>query len=343
MKYQNLSAFEKHLQQAAKVHLSKVFLVVSACPYERKKIVETIVAAIRIEQSDFHFYAKEASQGPLEEEVNGLNTLSLLSGKQVLYLDSIDKLKKSGLTILTEYVMRPSPFAYLLLGSSSLKSLGDLYAKGKKELTVCDLSEEKPWDRKERFKRTLIHEAAKANKRFHEDAVEYLLENVGLNAPSLEQELIKLMTYVGDRREMTLQDARLLCGTHKSATAWQMAEAIVWKEALPCSGESMDLAMLLSFFSALRMQLQQGLILAVLVERKAAREEIVHYLPMAKPAALDKMLQIVKRRQTAFFKRALDLLFDLELLTKNGSLEPGTLFDLILAKISLLSNPSGEK
>ena len=105
----------------------------------------------------------------------------------------------------------------------------------------------------------------------------------------------------------------------------------------------MDLAMLLSFFSALRVQLQQGFILTVLIERKAAREEIVHYLPMVKPAALDKMLPIIKRRQTAFFKRALDLLFDMELLTKSGSLEPGVLFDLVLTKIFLLSNPSGEK
>jgi DNA polymerase III subunit delta len=340
LKYQNLPAFEKHLQQAAKVHLSRVFLVVSACPYERKKIVEKIVAAIRTGQRDFHWHAKEVSQGSLEEEIAGLNTVSLLSGRQGIYLDGIDKLKKSGLTTLVEYVAHPSPFAYLLLGASSSKNLGDLYTKGKRELIVCDLSEEKPWDRKDRLKRSLVDEATKAGKRFHGDAVDYLLENIGLSVPGLEQELIKLITYVGERREIALQDVQMLCGAQKSTTVWQLAEAIVWKESLPHSEESVDLAMLLSLFSPLRLQLQQGLTLAILVERGAAQEQIAHFLPTVKPAALDKRLPIVKRRQSSFFKRALGVLFDIELLTKNSSFEPILIFDLLLTKIALLSNSS---
>ncbi len=338
MKYQNLSAFEKHLQQAAKVHLSRVFLVISSCPYERKKIVEKIIVAIRTEQRDVHFHTQEASPGSLEEQINGLNTFSLLSGKQVLYLDSIDKLKKNGLVLLAEYVAHPSPFAYLLLGASTSKALSELYAKGKKELIVCDLSEEKPWDRKDRLRRTLLDKAVKAGKQLSGDAVGYLLENIGLNLSGLEQELVKLITYVGDRREITLQDVHVLCGVQKSLNAWQLAEAIVWKESLPRSEEPVDLAMLLSLFSPLRLQLQQGLILSVLVERGAAQEEIVHYLPMVKPAALEKMMLIVKRRHSGFFKRALDLLFDIELLTKNSSFEPGLLLDLVLTKMAVLSN-----
>src|SRR6185503_18539336 len=103
LKYQNLSAFEKHLQQAAKVQLSRVFLVVSACPYERKKIIEKVIATIRTQQSNIHVSVKEAVQGSLQEQINELNTNSLLSGKRVLYLDSIDKLKKNGFTLLAEY------------------------------------------------------------------------------------------------------------------------------------------------------------------------------------------------------------------------------------------------
>jgi DNA polymerase III delta subunit len=343
LKYQHLSAFEKHLQQAAKVHLSRVFLVVSSCPYERKKIVEKIVAAIRTDQRDFHWHTKDASQGSLEEQINGLNTVSLLSGKQVLYLDGIDKLKKNGLGVLAEYIAHPSPFAYLLLGAGSSKSLSDLYAKGKKELIVCDLSEEKPWDRKDRLRRALMDEATKAGKRLHADAVEYLLENIGLNVSGLEQELVKLITYIDDRREIALQDVHMLCGARKSATSWQLAEAMIWKESLPRSEELIDLATLLSLFSPLRLQLQQGLILAVLVERGASQEEIVHYLPAVKPATLNKMLPIVKRRQSVFFKRALDLLFDIELLTKNSSFEPGLIFDLLQTRIALFSNPATKK
>ncbi len=332
MKYQNLTAFEKHLQQAAKVHLSRVFLIVSACPYERKKIVDKIVSTIRSEQGEIDLHAREAAQGPVEDLIDGLNTASLLSGKQVIYLDGVDKLKKNGLTCLAEYAAHPSPFAYLLLGAGSSKGLTDLYTKAKKEMIVCDLSEEKPWDRKDRLKRALVEEASRAGKRLNGDAVDYLLENVGLNMPGLEQELAKLITYAGEKRDLTLQEVHQLCGAQKSMTPWQLAEAIVWKESLPRT-EEVDLALLLPLLAQLRSQLQQGLSLAVLVERGAAQEEIAHYLPAVKPAVLDKMLAIVKRRRSTFFKRALQDLFEMELMAKNSSFEPGLILDLFLAKI----------
>lgn len=334
LKYQNLSAFEKHLEQASKVHLSRVFLVVSPCPYERKKIIEKIIAAIRIRQRDLSLCTEDAAQCSLEEKIDGLNTASLFTGEQVLYLDAIDKLKKNELALLAEYAAHPSPFAYLFLGAGASKYLNDLYARGKKELIVCDLSSEKPWDRKDRLKRFLIEKAFHAGKRLQADAAEYLLENVGLNFPFLEQEIEKLITYAGELRELTLQDVQTLCTAQKGATLWQLAEAVVWKENLLKTEEMIDLSLLLPFLSQLRTQLQHGLLLSVLAGRGAAQSEIVHYLPTIKPAALDKMLPIAKRRKSIFFKRALDILFDIELIVKNSSFEPALIFDLILAKLS---------
>ena len=327
MKYQNLASFEKHLQQAAKLHLSRIYLVVASCPYERRKIAEKISAVIGL---DMH-----VKEGQLEEMIAELNTASLFSKEQLLYLDGVDKLKKNGLALLADYVARPSPFAYLLLGAGSSKQLDDLYAKGKKELVVCDLSNEKPWDRKDRLKRALIDEAAKAGKRLKNDAVEHLLENVGLNLLGLEQELVKLITYVGERQELLLHDVQALCGAQKSVLPWQLAEAIVWKENVQQTGK-IELALLLPLLSQTRSQLQQGLALAILVERGAAHAEIAHYLPVVKPAALDKMLPIVKRRRSGYFKRALDFLFEIELMAKNSACEPDLIFDLLVAKLTLL-------
>jgi DNA polymerase-3 subunit delta len=328
MKYQNLSSFEKHLQGAAKLPLSRIYLVISSCPYERRKIVEKISAVIGLDV--------RIKEGDLEDQIAELNTASLFEGKQLLYLDGIDKLKKNGLSLLADYAARPSPFAYLLLGAGSSKQLDDLYAKGKKEMIVCDLSNEKPWDRKDRLKRMLVDEAAKAGKRLSGDAVEYLLENIGLSLPGLEQELVKLITYAGERRELTFQDVQALCGTQKSMTPWQLAEAIVWKENVPQMGK-IDLALLMPLLSQTRLQLQHGLVLATLAERGAAHEEIVHHLPAVKPAALDKMLPIVKRRRSVYFKRALDALFEIELMAKNSSFEPDLILDLLMAKFTLYS------
>ncbi len=336
MKYQNLAAFEKHLHQAAKVHLSRVFLIVSSCSYERKKIYEKILAAVRMKELDLALSMEEALEGDLEERISGLNTSSLLGGTQILYLDGIDKLKKNGLALLSGYIAHPSPFAYLVLGANATKNLSDLYTQGKKELIVCDLSEEKPWDRKERLKRFLIDEAAKAGKRWQGEAVEHLLENVGLQMSSLDQELAKLLAYCGERGELTLKDVRLLCSAEKNSTLWQLAEAIVWSEEPPRIDKAADLSLLLPLVSLLRQQLQQGMVLSILLERGAAHAEISHHLPTLKASALDKMLPAARGRTSAFFRKALDLLFEIELMAKNSSFEPSFILDLFIAKITFL-------
>lgn len=330
LKFQNLSAFEKHLSQAAKVHLSRIFLVISSCPYERKKIIEKVIAAVKAKHSDLAIHTQDAQQGALEEKIDELNTASLFSGQQLVYLDGIEKLKKNGLALLADYAADPSPFAYLLLGAGSGKGLDDFYDKGKKELIVCDLSSEKPWDRKDRLKHYLIDKVAKVGKRLSGEAAEILLESVGASLPYLEQEADKLITYTGERREISLADVNALCVAQKSENLWQIAEAIVWKESPPKIDENSDL--LFPLISQVRTQLQNGLMIAILLERGAAHHEITHYLPTVKPATLDRILPIAKARKSPFFRRALDALFDIELMAKN-SIDPALIFDLLNAKI----------
>lgn len=336
MKYQNLIAFEKHLEQAAKVHLSRVFLIVASCPYERKKIVDKVVSAIESREGDIDLQIVDSTQEEMEERIESLNTVSLLTGKPILYLNGIDKLKKNTFTLLAQYVENPSPFAYLVLGAQSSKGLAELYSKGKKEMISCDLSEEKPWDRKDRLKRTLIGFLVKAGKKMHGEALDYLLENIGLSLSALETEVEKLINYTEGRSEVTLQDVQRLCMTQKSMNLWQLAEAIVWHDALPRLEGSLDLSGLLPLIAQLRLQLQQGLCLSLLMERKSPLTEFAHHFPQVKPTAVEKMLPVCKRRPSSFFKRSLDLLFDIELMAKNSSFEPMLILDLFLTKITLL-------
>lgn len=336
LKYQNLNAFEKHLEQAAKVQLSRVFLVVSPCPYERKKISQKIISAIQTREKQIDLQAKEGMGGGIEDLIKGLNTTSLLSSNQVLCLEGIDKIKKNGLEPLARYVANPSPFAYLILGASSSKSLTELCTKGKKELIICDLSDEKPWDRKERLRRLLVDHAATFSKRLHGDAVEHLLENIGLNLPSLEQEVEKLITYAAERKDLTLSDVQTLCSAQKSQTLWQLAEAIAWKEAIPKFDDHLDLGFLLPLLAQLRTQFQQGFAVSALIERGTPYAEIAQWLPLVKSAALDKIFPIAKARRTPFFKRALDLLFEMEMMAKNSSFSPELILDLFLSKLTLL-------
>lgn len=323
------------MEQAAKVQLSRVFLLVVPCPSERKKIAEKIFSAVKASEGEIHL-TKDDSQSPIEELIEGLNTASLFTGQQALYIDGIDKLKKNNLTTLADYVAKPSPFSYLFLGAASSKSLTELMTKGKKELIICDLSDEKPWERKDRLKRLIMDGAAAASKRINSDAVEYLLENVGLNLPGLEREIEKLVSYAAGRAVLTLQDVQALCACQKSSTLWQISDMIAWKDPFPKLEENIDLSLLLPLISQLRTQFQQGLSLSSLIERGVSHGEISHHVPQIKPAALDKILPHARARKSAYFKRALNLLFEMELMTKNSSLEPSLILDLFLSKLTLL-------
>lgn len=336
LKFQNTVAFEKHLAQGAKYPLARVFLIISSCPYERKKIVEKVVAAIASKEGAIHFQVEDGTRGSVQDSITELNTTSLFKGKQVLYLDGIDKIKKSALVPLCDFVAKPSPFSYLVLGANSGKGLTELYAKGKKELIACDLSEEKPWDRKERLKRMLIEDVAKEGRRLSGDAVEYLLENVGLNLSSLQNEVDKLITYAGERSELTLQDVHALCAAEKTLTLWQLVDAIAWKEPFPKLDENIDLSLLLPLLSQLRTQFQLGLEIAVLLERGTHPSEIAHFLPHVKSAALTKALPLARTRRSGFFKRSLDLLFDIELMAKNSGFDPALILDCLITKLTLL-------
>lgn len=336
MKYQNIHSFEKHLTQSAKLPLSHVFLVASPCSYERRKIVDKIFYAIASQGKEVQFLSREVADTSLEDSLEELNTLSLFSGEKVLYLNGIDKLKKGDLALLTAYVAKPSSSSYLILGSSSSKGLADLYAKGKKELIACDLSEEKPWELKNRLKKMLVDQADQSKKRFSPDAVDLLLELVGPSLPNLEKEVDKLITYCMERSCISLADVRLLCSAQKAPHLWELVDQIVWG-ILPCKiEESVDLSLLLPLFSQIKNQLQQGMTVATLAERGVPFHEMAPYLPTVKPSALEKLLSPARQRPIGFFKRALDLLFEAELMAKNSGFDPGWILDLFLSKFHLL-------
>ncbi len=336
MKYQNLAAFEKHL--LTQLPLPRVFVVVSSCSYERRKILEKIALLICKKEGQVQSLHRDAAEGDLKQTLEELNTQGLFSSQKTVYLEGVDKLKKAELSFLCTYVEKPSPSAYLLLGASSGKGLSELYVKGKKGLIGCDLSEEKPWELKARLKAMLIDHAAQSQKRFRPEALDYLLDHVGLQLPSLEKEVDKLITYGIEREEISFSDVKALCSTEKGLTLWQLIDALIEGSSFPKIEEDVDLGTLFPLFSQLRSQLEHGLAVALLLQRKVPPHEMAAHIPSLKPASLNKTLSLARMSPPLFFKKALDLCFEAELMAKNSSLEPSCILEMLISKLILLKN-----
>lgn len=332
MRYQQLQSFEKQLQQAFPDHLSPIYMVVAQDPFERKNIIKNILATLRRKDDSSTFIFHEANALPIEKILEQLNTRSLFGGPTVVVLDGIEKLKKADVEVLENYLERPSRFSYLLIGGSSLKSHPSLYQKGKKEVVLVDLAEEKPWDRQRRLKEWVIAQAAKEKKAFSADAAAQLLEQIGPDMPALEQELIKLVCFVGERTRIELKDVQTICSSRTASTGWQISEALVWG-GRSVQQEHMDLSALLALVGQIRYQLQIGHQIAACLGQGISTHELAGYFPSLKPQMLDKYIGEVRKRKAGFFTQGLQFLFHLELSCKSSSTDPQVLFDLFTHKL----------
>jgi DNA polymerase III subunit delta len=327
VKFQQLSSFEKHLEKAAPDHLSRVYLVAAPCSFERKKICDKICAQIEKKEKKIALLRFEGAEmwARASEE---LSMIVSIGAHRVVVFDDADKLKKAALEALASYVARPSPYVYLLLSAASAKPFSDIYEQGKKELVVCDLCAEKPWERKERLKAHLVRMAAQEKKTLLREAADLLLERVGNELSQLEQEITKLICYCADRREISAADVNTLCHTEKMASIWQLAEALVWQEKPVKVETSFELSSFLPLLSQVRLHLQQGKVLALYQNQVA--------LASFKPQLLEKIAPIARMRKCAFFTEALHVVFSMEMLAKQSALSASLLADLLIAKIDML-------
>src|SRR5262249_17218128 len=132
------------------------------------------------------------------------------------------------IALLTHYVSSPNPMGHLVLGAATSKQITPLYAAGKKEMVLLDLSTEKPWEEKQRLWKWIVQTFHSEKKEIRPDAVEAMLERLPLDRLLLEQEIEKLICYVGDRNEVTRADVVLLCSNMVEQNQFQLAQQLVW-------------------------------------------------------------------------------------------------------------------
>jgi DNA polymerase-3 subunit delta len=282
LKFQSVESFEKHLKEAAPLHPSTIYLIVSGQAEERKKWIAMLAEALQKKI----FYA-----GAVKEALFHLNSFSLFEKGALVVLDPVDDI-----AALLDYVVKPAPSSYLILGADNLKKYDALYDAGKKEMVVFDFSAEKPWQREKRLKKQIALQAIKAGKTVPPAVIEALFEGAPLDWGILEQEMEKLLSYVGDRKELRVEDVQAVSRGGKAQNSWKIAEALVRQGILPNPLEEIDL---FGLIGQMRFLLEKGL--------------------------LGEM-------EPLFAKKGLRALFDLELSAKNGSSDPHLLLALFAGR-----------
>lgn len=328
MKYQSVASFDKHLREAFPDHLSRIYMVATACDFERKKMIEKVTALLCRKDSQAQIANYDASVTSIEAVLEQLNTKTLFGGYSIVVFDVVEKLKKADAEKLAEYLFSPSHDSFLVLGAN--KALAELYQKGKKEMVVLDLSEEKPWERQRRLNEWLFEEAKTAEKHLSSEAAAYIFEHIGFDMPSLHQELVKLICYVGARPSIQLHDAKAICSSRYTQTGWQLADGLIWGKEVISEGKNVDPFLLIG---QLRYQLQMGCQITSLLEKNATPSDISRLFPNLRPQVLEKYVAGARQKKTAYFRKGLIALYDLECASKSSALDPQLLLDRFLFRL----------
>ncbi|MBX9924311.1 MAG: hypothetical protein K2Y01_09395 [Rhabdochlamydiaceae bacterium] len=335
MKFQQWTFLQKHIGSSSSLkQCPRSYLVIHSQREERRSYLEKLGHEILLHHpkaSLVFFESEQTSWGQIYET---LMTPSLFGEQEIIVWDGLKNLPEQVLEKMLKYISSPSSRSFLLLGAETSKGFTEFYQKAKQELVLLDFSEEKPWDKQKRVQQELIQKAQKEGKRLSPNAVTYLCELCSFDPLLLDQEFLKVATFVGDRKEIEQQDVEKICSSSSAATGWQIAEGLVWGKALFVSPSLVDLSFLLALLGQVRFYLQQGRQLGWCLEQKKTAEEISKILPQLRSTQMQKLTTSLKTRKMPYFNEALDILYEVEMLAKNSNLSPVALLDLLQMRLT---------
>ena len=144
-------------------------------------------------------------------------------------------------------------------------------------------------------------------------------------------EIDKLITYSYDKLSIDIDDVKKISVSSIQQTIWQLAEDIVFGK-INFDNYSIESTFFYSLLSAIRYQLNIGLKIASLIEDNKSHE-ISKSFPKIYPRSLQKKREIAQFQKTDFFKKSLNSLFEIEMISKNSNLNYTFLLNYLKTKL----------
>jgi DNA polymerase III subunit delta len=339
VKYSNLRAFEKHIVDAAPNHFADLYLILSQDSFQRKQISDRLLSSALNKElhSDLNHQFLDASTNSVEVILEELSSYSFFSKKRGVLIQNLDKASKHMLEKLEMHLTNLNPSILLILTSASLSASTKLYKKIEKVGIILDLAEAKSWEKEKIAQEELISKIAQNKKRIHPSASLFLVKLIGTNPATLHQELEKLLCYIGEREEITIQDITTICTNTNTASIWQLGEAIFKREAAAAFRISKALLeegnVFLALLRQLRSQFETGYQICCMIAQGNAPSDVTQQFPYMKGAILERHLQQAKAYGLPNFKKGLLKIDEIELKAKNSGIESEILNELLIASL----------
>lgn len=315
MKYKDLHSFENHVKKSAPDHFSHCYAFLLSQDDERRYLINWQIDIIRHFHPDIEINRIDPEGKDLGSFHEEISSFSLFHKKVVHIFDPIQEFKGLNLQEVGKWAAHISSDTFLIFGSSSKEKMQELYKGIKKDAVFLDLSEEKPWHRKERMIQLLTKEARKRGKVLEPRLVDQMLVSSGLDLSSLLSTLEKMALYAKDDSTLTLDKVRALLPPSPDERVWNLAEEIVWSKHVPSRLQEPDSSDWTLLLGALRYHLQLGLKIAEkLLQGQAV---LPQDFPKVSKTKLVKYQEMAAKYQIDYFRKGIISIFDFELDTKS--------------------------
>lgn len=341
MKFTKFPAFEKHVKGAAPQQLfPPVYLLIGKDPFSRRRAIDCLVqACLKDHKNPSHcIKSVESDQISLDSLLQELEGFSLFTEKQVLVLHSAEKLHKSLQKALERYLLNPNPALYLILSAASLTTSSDLYKRTEKAGIILELEEEKDWMKEKTQVEWATGEVSRLGKQIHHSAAQYLVKQVGVDSATLHHEIQKLISYTGERREITANDIDAICAEAPLTTIWQLGEAIFHQDA----SRALRISRLMlengtPFFSMLRQirhQFETEFHVSSILASGGTPSEISKLFPYMTGTILDRHIQMAQDYGMQKLRKGILKIDEIELMAKNSSTDVELLNELLTISLT---------
>lgn len=337
MKFTNLQSFEKHVESK---QFANTYMMIGKDRFACKIAIDKLIASLLNKESNPSFCLKtyDGERCSIDNLMNELQSISLFSEKQIIWLDQADKLPKTASKTLEEYFQHPNPSVCFIISATAINHATNFYKFAEKNGVVMEFIEEKPAEKERSMIAWISSTVSSKGKSIEPQASQYLVKQVGTDMSQLHNEIEKLLCYIGDRSSITLKDIGAICCSINLETAWQLGEALFKRD--PAISLRITKALLndgtpfLALLRQIRHQFQTEYQICSILANGGTAHDITQQFPYMRGFILDRHIASAQSYGLQRFKKGMQLIDEAELSAKNSSFEPNLLAELLIIKLT---------
>ncbi|MCL2760927.1 MAG: DNA polymerase III subunit delta [Desulfuromonadales bacterium] len=190
-------------------------------------VQQLLDVAVSEEFKDFNFSIFYGNECKGEEIVDSAVTLPMFADRRVVLVKRADELSAPALEHLLPYIENPSPDSCLIFQAGKIDQRRKFFSELKKR----DLLVEYKRLNDGQLAGFIRREAESRKKRIDSAAAELLVYYVGNNLRELVTQLDKLVTFVGARERVTVEDVQQMVSDTKVDSVFEFANALGYRDS----------------------------------------------------------------------------------------------------------------